>query len=83
MKSTQYTVRGVSRNLDDRVREEARRYDVSVNAMLLDALARGLGAGAEPVENNDMDDLAGTWIEDDAFDEAVAAFQSVDEALWR
>ena len=83
MKSTQYTVRGVSRNLDDRVREEARRYDVSMNAMLLDALARGLGAGAEPVENNDMDDLAGTWIEDDAFDEAVAAFQSVDEALWR
>jgi hypothetical protein len=83
MKSTQYTVRGVSSNLDDRVREEARRYDVSVNAMLLDALARGLGASAEPTECNDMDDLAGTWVEDDAFDEAVAAFQSVDEALWR
>ena len=83
MKSTQYTVRGVSRNLDDRVREEARRYDVSVNAMLLDALARGLGAGAEPAECDDMDDLAGTWVEDDAFDEAIAAFQSIDEALWR
>jgi hypothetical protein len=83
MKSTQYTVRGVTRNLDDRVREEARRYDASVNATLLDALARGLGAHDEPVESHDMDDLAGTWVEDDAFDEAVAAFQSVDEALWR
>ena len=83
MKSTQYTVRGVPAKLNDRVREEARRYDVSVNAMLLDALARGLGAGAEPAECNDMDDLAGTWVEDGAFDEAIAAFQSVDEALWR
>jgi hypothetical protein len=83
MKSKQYTVRGVSRSIDDRVREEARRYDVSVNAMLLDALARGLGVGAEPAECHDMDDLAGTWVEDAAFDEAIAAFQSVDEALWR
>jgi hypothetical protein len=79
----QYTVRGVSPALADRVREEARRYDASVNATLLDALARGLGAGAEPAECHDLDDLAGTWIEDAAFDEAVAAFQSVDEALWR
>jgi hypothetical protein len=83
MKSTQYTVRGVSHTLDDRVREEARRYGSSVNATLLDALARGLGAGAEPAERGDMDDLAGTWVEDDAFDDAIAVFQSVDEALWR
>ena len=83
MKSKQYTVRGVTRHLDDRVREEARRYGSSVNATLLDALARGVGAGAEPAECGDMDDLAGTWVEDDAFDEAVAAFQSIDEALWR
>ena len=83
MKSKQYTVRGVSRSIDDRVREEARRYDVSVNAMLLDALTRGLGAGAEPAEYSDMDDLAGTWAEDEAFDQAVAAFRSIDETLWR
>jgi hypothetical protein len=30
-----------------------------------------------------MDDLANTWVEDDAFDDAVAAFRSIDEALWR
>lgn len=30
-----------------------------------------------------MDDLANTWIEDDAFDEAVAAFRSIDDALWQ
>jgi hypothetical protein len=83
MRSTQYTVRGVPEKLDDRVREEARRYDVSMNAMLLDALARGLGAHAEPAECGDMDDLAGTWVEDDAFDETVAASRSIDEALWR
>lgn len=83
MKRNQYTVRGVPRALDDRVREEAKQYGVSVNAALLDALSRGLGAGGEPVENHDMDDLAGTWAEDEAFDEAVASFQSVDKRLWR
>ena len=83
MESKQYTVRGVPRQLDDRVREEARRYETSVNATLLEALARGLEGHEEPAESHDLDDLAGTWIEDDAFDEAIAAFQSVDEALWR
>ena len=83
MKKTQYTVRGVSSALDDRVREEARQYGVSVNAALLDALSRGLGAHGEPVECHDMDDVAGAWEEDDAFARAIAAFQSVDKKLWR
>jgi hypothetical protein len=83
MKSIQYTIRGVPGALDDRVREEAQRYETSVNATLLGALARGLGANEEPAESHDMDDLASTWVEDGAFDEAVAAFESVDEALWR
>ena len=83
MKPKQYTVRSVPRALDDRVREEARRYGASVNATLLEALARGLGAHEEPVEHRDLDDLAGTWVEDPAFDEAVAAFRTIDEALWR
>jgi hypothetical protein len=83
MAKTQYTIRGVSRALDDRVREEARQYGTSVNAALLDALSRGLGTQGEPIECHDMDDLAGTWAEDEEFDQAVAAFRSVDEALWR
>jgi hypothetical protein len=83
MKASQHTIRGVPRALDDRVREEARQYGTSVNAALLAALSRGLGAQDEPVEHHDMDDLAGTWVEDEAFHDAVAAFRSVDRKLWR
>jgi hypothetical protein len=83
MKSTQYTIRGVSEKLDSMVRERAQKYETSLNSFLLDALARGLGADGEQAVCHDMDDLAGTWIEDEEFERAVAAFEMVDEDLWR
>jgi hypothetical protein len=83
MKSMQYTIRGVPEKLDGLLRERAQKYESSLNSLLLDALARGLGADGETVVSHDMDDLAGTWIEDEEFDRAVAAFEMVDEDLWR
>ncbi len=83
MKSRQYTIRGVSEKLDSLFREQAQKYGTSLNALLLDALSRGLGADQEQVVSHDMDDLVGTWVEDEAFDQAVAAFETVDENLWR
>ncbi len=69
--------------MDNVVREKAERYRTSLNALLLDALAKGLGTGEEPVLFHDMDDLAGTWVEDEAFDDAIASFGVVDEDLWK
>ncbi len=83
MKSIQYTIRSVSEKLDDRVREEAQKYGTSLNTMLLEALARGLGVDENQPISNDMDDLAGTWIEDEEFDKAIEAFEVVDEDLWK
>lgn len=83
MKSTQYTVRGVPEKLDTVAREQAQKYHKSLNALLVEALAKGLGVTQDPVTHNDMDDLAGTWVEDDAFDDAIAAFDVVDENLWK
>lgn len=83
MKRMQYTLRNISPRLDDRVREEAEKYHRSINATLLEALERGLGLADTPLENNDMDDLVGTWEEDKEFDRAVAAFDTIDEELWR
>jgi hypothetical protein len=65
------------------VREEARKYGKSINTMLLEALERSLGTDGESVAFNDMDDLAGTWVEDEEFDRAIAVFDSVDEDLWK
>lgn len=83
MKYKQYTIRGISDKLDDKVREESVKYRKSLNGVLLDALAKGLGVSEKPLVFHDMDDLAGTWVEDEAFDEALAAFEAVDEALWK
>ena len=83
MKSKQYTIRGVPERLDNMVREQAGKYHKSLNALLLEALAKGMGATQEQLTCDDMDDLAGTWVEDDAFDQAIAAFDVVDEDLWK
>ena len=32
---------------------------------------------------HDLDSLAGSWVEDKAFDQAVGAFEQVDEDLWK
>ena len=82
MKTKQYTIRGVPEKLDGAVREEAHRYRKSMNALLLEALARGLGIEDDQLINHDMDDLVGTWVEDEEFDRAIAAFEVVDEDLW-
>jgi hypothetical protein len=83
MKSMQYTIRGISDRVDSVAREQAARYHRSLNGVLVDALEKGLGAGTENELFHDMDDLAGTWVDDTGFDEAVEAFNAVDENLWK
>ena len=83
MKRRQYTIRGVSERLDNAARERAVKYRKSLNTILLETLEKGLGVSGEGAVYDDMDDLTGTWVEDEAFDEAVAAFESIDEDLWK
>jgi len=54
-----------------------------LNRAALDALARGLGLAEERPVYHDLDDLAGTWVEDPAFDEAVREMDTVDPELWK
>lgn len=81
--STQYTVRQVPRRLDEALRLAARRQGKSLNEIALDALAQGLGLAGEPIQHHDLDALAGSWVEDPAFDEAIRAQDQIDPAVWR
>lgn len=83
MKPIQYTIRGIPARVDQLARQSARDAGRSLNAVLLEALARGVGAGEAEVTYHDLDCLSGTWVEDPAFDAALEAFESVDEDLWR
>jgi hypothetical protein len=83
MKAIQYTIRGVPGRVDELARQRAQEAGTSLNAVLLEALTRGVGAGDAEVTYHDLDFLAGTWVEDPAFDAAMEAFEAVDEDLWR
>lgn len=81
--SIQYTIRNISGRADQKLREQAATYGVSLNQAALDALERGLNLSTEQVVHHDLDDLIGTWVEDPAFDDALQSMQSIDQDLWK
>lgn len=81
----QLTVRGVSEDLSRALREERIRRGTSLNQTVLDLLRRALGLGHGQRYDNGLGELAGTWSEEELreFEAATAAFEQVDEELWR
>lgn len=78
----QYTIRAVPKAIDQALRRRARQEAKSLNAVAVEALARGLELDAKPVEHTDLDTLIGSWQEDPAFDRAIADFERVDKEAW-
>ena len=80
----QYTVRAVPAHVDKALRRKAATERKSLNAILREALIREAGV-AEPSGRlyTDLDALAGTWLDDPGFDEAIRAQDQVDASLWR
>ena len=79
----QYTIRSVPEPLDRAVRDRAGRGGKSINAVVVEALARGLDPPSAPAHHTDLDHLIGTWQEDPAFDRAVAEFERIDAGAWQ
>ena len=81
--SMQYTLRAIPADIDRALRRRAKQEAKSLNAVAVEALARGLELDAKPVEHHDLDALIGSWQEDPAFDRAIADFKRVDEEVWK
>ena len=79
-KSVRYTVRGVPWRVDQALRQQAEEQRKSLNQVVLEALERQAGRflAVEP-EYSDLDELAGSWVEDPEFDAALAAQDLIDE----
>jgi hypothetical protein len=82
----------IVRNLDDRVarrlREEARRHDMSVNGLVVRLISENVGRTATKRRSRiyrDLDRLAGTWsrAEARAVERGIRAQRRVDPDLWR
>lgn len=79
----QYTIRNIPDSLDKALRKTARAQGKSLNEITIEALVRGAGISGESRRQRDLSDIAGTWREDAAFDSALAAQDTIDEALWK
>ena len=83
MSERQYTIRAVPVAIDRALRRRAKDEAKSLNAVVVEALARCLELEARPREHTDLDALIGSWQKDPAFDRAVAEFGRVDEEAWK
>jgi hypothetical protein len=81
--AAQITIRKLPRRLNVALREKAIRDRVSMNSAAIAAMEKGLGLADEPVRHRDLDSLAGTWIEDPKFDQALAAQRVIDPEMWK
>jgi plasmid stability protein len=79
----QYTIRNIPDSLDRELRDRAGRNKTSLNDAVIDVIKRGLGVTETVHVYNDLDDLAGSWQDDEAFDRAIADQDSVDVDAWR
>ena len=79
----QYTLRNVPRRVDEMLRRRARMHNKSLNQVLLDVLSEAAGLAEREVRYRELGDLAGTWVEDPEFDEAIANQDVVDPELWK
>jgi plasmid stability protein len=82
--SVQYTVRSIPAHIDKALRRKAQTGGKSLNQVLREALIREVEGEDVPERlYTDLDAVAGAWVEDPAFDEAIRAQDRIDEALWR
>lgn len=79
----QYTLRNIPPALDEALRRKARAEGRSLNDVAIEALMRALGLSGEPVRHRALDDVAGSWEQDPAVDEALAEQRGVDPELWQ
>ena len=83
IKNLRYTIRKVPRNVDEALRRRAKQAGKSLNQVLLESLRESAGVSEETARYNDLDDLAGTWKNDKAFEEAIRSFEKIDQDDWK
>jgi hypothetical protein len=78
----QYTIRNVPDYLDSALRKSARELGKSLNEVAVQALVRGAGLSVRGQRQRDLSDIAGGWVEDPAFESALAEQDTVDQEIW-
>ena len=81
------TLRGLDEEEAERLRQEAGRQGISLNALLLRLIREGAGLVRRPWRrvHHDLDPLAGTWTDDEAaaFTAALEDTRRIDSEMWK
>jgi len=79
-KAVQYTIRGIPREVDRVLRQEAARRKQSLNRVIVDELTV---AAVGRKQRADFSNLTRGWTPDPAFDEIMAAQRQIDWDKWK
>jgi hypothetical protein len=81
------TLRGLDEEEAERLRQEASRQGISLNSLLLRLVREGAGLVRRPWRrsHHDLDQLAGTWTDDEAaaFMAAIEDTARIDPEMWK
>jgi hypothetical protein len=76
------TLVSVPKELDDALRTRAQLQGKTVDQVAIEALCDGLGL-SKTSRKRDLSEFAGSWVNDDAVDEALADQDRIDPELWK
>jgi hypothetical protein len=82
-KCMQYTIRGISPEIDAALRQRTRLSGKSLNETALEALAEGVGLTGAQRKRRDLSDIVGKRKMEKAVTDALAAQDTIDEDAWR
>ncbi len=79
----QYTIRQVPAGLDRALRRKAKEQGKSLNRFVIDRLCQDMGLRDQAAKKRDLSSLAGTWVEDPAFDAIMKEQDQIDPEMWK
>jgi plasmid stability protein len=79
----QYTIRNLPAVLDKAIRKRAKEEGKSLNTVAVEALMEAFGLHGSAPSYRDVGDLAESWVEDAAVDEALEEQRRIDDEMWR
>ncbi|MBI5202353.1 MAG: hypothetical protein HY925_12255 [Elusimicrobia bacterium] len=78
----QYTIRDIPPNVDEAVRDRARRRGQSLNQAVVEMLSQEAAQGSARLYH-DLDGFFGSWTADREVDRALAEQRRIDPKLWK
>jgi len=79
----QYTIRNMPAEIDQALREQAAAEQKSLNQVLIDVVARGLGLAKKSKKLRDLSDIAGKRLMDEKTLAALKEQRPIDSEHWQ